>query len=158
MLLAALRRPNRSVLVVSPILTIAAAVPGAGLLMLPVLVVTALRTGEGALWALVAICAFLLGTACFAFGRAAGAQQVRCVREGSRLRATTRGGSVEAEAEQVRLDLTQRSVGLNRPVTLYVVALSAHGWREPILLHSGLTPWTARVAARRLREHLGLEP
>lgn len=156
MLLSALRRPGGAVIVISPILLIAAAVPSAGLLGLPLLIVAALRSGQGTLWAFTAICAFLLGIAAFAFGRAAWAQQVRCVRESSRVRATTRSEAVEAEAKRVELQVARRTVGLNRPVTLHVVALNAPGWREPILLHSGLTPWAAQAAARRLSEHLGL--
>jgi hypothetical protein len=156
MLLSALRRPGAAVLVVSPILLIAAAMPGAGLLALPLLIAGALRSGQGALWAFVAIFAFFSGAGAFAFGRAAWAQQVRCTREVERVRVTTRTEAVEAEAECVQLGVARRRAGLNPPVTLHVVTLSAPGWRTPILLHSGLTSWSANAAARRLSEHLGL--
>ena len=156
MLLMALRRPEDAVLVVSPILLAAAAVPGSGLVGLPWLVVAAIRSGQGALWALVAICTMLLGGGAFAFGRAALAQQVRCAREGARIRATTRSERVEASVDSASLELGRRTVGLSRPVTLHVVALNAPGWRAPILLHSGLTPWGALAAAARLGRQLGL--
>jgi hypothetical protein len=92
-----------------------------------------------------------------AFGLAARAQQVRCVREGSRLRATTRSEALEAESRYLQIAVERRTVGLNRPLTLYVVTMRSPGWREPIVLHSGLLPWTAHATARRLREHLGLQ-
>lgn len=150
MLLLALRQPGARVWVVSPILLAAAGVPASGLVGLPWLIVAALRSGQGALWALATICVVLLGGGACAFGRAAWAQQIHCVREGTRLRVRTRADSVEAAATSARLELGRRTLGLNRPVTLYVVALNAPGWREPILLHSGLTSWTARAAASRL--------
>lgn len=156
MLLLALRRPGGAVLVISPILLAAAAVPGTALLGLPWLVAAALRGEQGVLWAFVAMYAFFLGVAAYAFGRAALAQQVRCQREGSRLRAKTREQAVEAEAARVQLMVARRSVGGTRPVTLHQVSVSAPDWPQPIVLHSGLTPWFARAAARRLHEHLGL--
>lgn len=156
MLLLPLRRPGGAVLVVSPILLLAAAVPGAALLGLPLLIVAALQSGEGTSWAFLAIYVFFVGLGAFAFGRAAWARQVRCVREASRLRASTRTESVEAEADRVQLEVTRRAVGLTRPLTLHEVTLRAPGWRQPVQLHSGLTPWAAQAAARRLREHLRL--
>jgi hypothetical protein len=156
MLLLALRRPGGVVWVVSPILLAAAAVPAMGLLGLPWLIVAALRSGEGALWAFAAISALLLGGSAFAFGRAALAQQVHCALQGGRIRVRTRAERAEASVTSARLGLGQRRVGLNPPLTLHEVRLSAPGWREPVLLHSGLTAWSARAAAARLGLHLGL--
>ena len=142
--------------VVSPILLAAAAVPASGLVGMPWLIAAALRSGQGVLWAFAAICGVLLGGGAYAFGRAAQAQQVHCVREGARIRATARNQTVEAAVASVRIETGRRTVGLNRPVTLHTVTLNAPGWQEPILLHSGLTPWAARAAAGRLCQHLGL--
>ncbi|HEX6243594.1 MAG TPA: hypothetical protein VFZ61_21925, partial [Polyangiales bacterium] len=134
----------------------AAAVPASGLLGLPWLVIAALHSGQGVLWAFAAICVVLLGGGAYAFGRAALAQQVRCARDGVLIRARTRTESVEAAVAHVRVELGRRRVGLNPPVTLHLVTLRAPGWREPIPLHSGLTPWSARAAATRISLHLGL--
>lgn len=142
--------------VVSPILLTAAAVPAAGLLTLPWLIAAALQSGEGALWALAAIHVVFLGGSAFAFGRAALAQQVRCVHENGCITVRTRAESAEASVSSARLGLGRRKVGLNRPLTLHEVTLNAPGWREPVLLHSGLTAWSARAAAARLSPHLGL--
>src|SRR5690606_26390320 len=75
MLLHAVRRSDRRVLSVSPILLGFAALPGAGLLLLPLLALVP-TSGGGVLWFMLAFCSFFFGVATYAFGKAAWAKQV----------------------------------------------------------------------------------
>ena len=156
MLLHALRRSDRRVLSVSPILLGFAALPGAGVLLLPVFAIAAAQPGGGALWFLFAFCAFFFGIGTYAFARAAWAKQVRCRREGRELEVLARGQRVQLAADAAQLLVRAQRFGHVRPVTVHMVVLGARGAKEEYVLHAGLLAAGARRAGQRLAEHLDL--
>ena len=156
MLLHALCRNDRSVLTVSPVLLGFAALPGTGLLLLPVFAIAAAQPGGGALWFLFGFCAFFFGVGTYAFGKAAWAKQVRCRREGPWLEVLARGQRVQLAADTAYLLVRARSFCHVRPVTVHMVVLGAPGAKDEYVLHAGLLSGGAHRAGERLAAHLDL--
>lgn len=154
MLLHVWCRPGGALLTVSPLLLGGAAFPGAGFLLLLGLMLAA--AGETAILVFFGFCLFLFGVMAYAFWRAASSQLVRCRREGQRVHVVKRGANHQADARDLSVEVTKRTVGMQGKVTLHEVNLVASGLDEPVTIHSGLTRWGASRAASRVREHLGL--
>lgn len=156
MLLHVFCRPGGALLTVSPLLLCGAAIPGVGLVTLPVAVVGGAMTVAPAVWAFFAFCLFLLGVTAYAFWRAAWSQQVRCWPKGHWLQVEKRDTHLGADMSAVSIAVTTRTVGLQGKVRLHEVRLSAREFGEPVAIHSGLTRWAAVRAAVRIHAHTGL--